>query len=138
MLGFHHHRFPGARIDSRDEHGLLRPVPNPVLACVRCGQGLIAAAQELPPRWQVRVGVHVGPLMGGVVGRRQYLFDVWGDTVNTAARLESHGEPDAITLSREAWQQVADVCRGTSRGVIEVKGKGAMELIRHEGFMESH
>jgi class 3 adenylate cyclase len=114
--------------------GLLRPTPNPVLDCIRCGQGMIAAARSLPPHWQVRVGVHVGPLMGGVVGRRQYLFDVWGDTVNTAARLESHGEPDAITLSREAWEKVADVCRGTSRGVIEVKGKGSMELIRYDGF----
>ncbi|HTK75444.1 MAG TPA: adenylate/guanylate cyclase domain-containing protein [Gemmataceae bacterium] len=115
--------------------GLLRPAPNPVVSCIRCGQGIIAAARGLPPHWQVRVGVHVGPLMGGVVGSRQYLFDVWGATVNTAARLESHGEPDAITLSREAWQQVADIGRGTSRGVVEVKGKGAMELIRFDGFV---
>jgi adenylate cyclase len=115
--------------------GLLRPAPNPVVSCIRCGQGIIAAARSLPPHWQIRVGVHVGPLMGGVVGSRQYLFDVWGATVNTAARLESHGEPDAITLSREAWQQVADIGRGTSRGVIEVKGKGAMELIRFDGFV---
>jgi class 3 adenylate cyclase len=115
--------------------GLLRPAANPVLDCIRCGQGMIAASQSLPPHWKIRVGVHVGALMGGVVGSRQYLFDVWGDTVNTAARLESHGEPDAITLSREAWERVADTCRGTSRGVIEVKGKGAMELIRHEGLV---
>ena len=57
----------------------------------------------------------------------------------TRARVTVSGETvGAITLSREAWERVADVCRATSRGVIEVKGKGAMELIRHDGFVEDH
>jgi class 3 adenylate cyclase len=114
---------------------LLRPLADPVLACVRCGAALAAAAKQLPPHWQMRVGIHVGPVMAGVVGRRQYLYDLWGDTVNTAARIQSAAEPGTVTLSRAAWERVADKCRGTSRGVVLVKGKGEMELVRWEGFV---
>src|SRR5262249_5605340 len=67
--------------------GLLHRVENPVLNCVRCGLEMIAAAQALPTDWNLRVGVHVGQVVAGVIGHRQYLFDLWGDTVNTAARL---------------------------------------------------
>jgi class 3 adenylate cyclase len=115
---------------------LLRPNGDPVMACVRCGAAMAAAARELPPHWQVRVGIHVGPVMAGVVGTRQYLFDVWGDTVNTAARVQSAAEPGTVTLSRAAWNQVADRCRGTSRGEVVIKGKGPMELVRWNAFAE--
>jgi class 3 adenylate cyclase len=80
----------------------------------------------------MRIGIHVGPVMAGVVGRRQYLYDLWGDTVNTAARVQSAAEPGTVTLSRAAWERVADCCRGTSRGAVPVKGKGDMELVRWE------
>jgi adenylate cyclase len=116
---------------------LLRPLADPVLACVRCGAALAAAAKEIPPHWQVRVGIHLGPVMAGVVGRRQYLYDLWGDTVNTAARIQSAAEPGTVTLSRAAWERVADKCRGTSRGAVTVKGKGEMELVRWDGFNAS-
>jgi adenylate cyclase len=112
---------------------LLRPAANPVLACVRCGAAMLAAAGELPPHWLLRIGIHVGPVMAGVVGRRQYLYDLWGDTVNTAARVQSAAEPGTVTLSRAAWDRVAGSCRGTSRGVVHVKGKGDMELVRWDG-----
>jgi class 3 adenylate cyclase/CheY-like chemotaxis protein len=114
---------------------LLRPLANPVLACVRCGVALVAAANAMPPHWQVRVGIHVGPVMAGVVGSRQYLYDLWGDTVNMAARVQSAAEPGTVTLSRSAWEQVADKCRGTSRGSVPIKGKGDMELVRFDGFV---
>jgi adenylate cyclase len=114
---------------------LLRPMTDPVLACVRCGAAMMTAAQELPPHWKMRVGIHVGPVMAGVVGRRQYLYDLWGATVNTAARVQTHGEPGTMTLSRAAWERVADRCLGASRGVVLVKGKGEMELVRWDGFV---
>ena len=94
---------------------LLRPTADPVLACVRCGCGIADRGQELPPHWQMRVGIHFGPVMAGVVGSRRYLYDLWGDTVNTAARVQSAAEPGTVTLSRDAWDRVADDCRGTSR-----------------------
>jgi class 3 adenylate cyclase len=72
--------------------------------------------------------------MAGVVGHRQYLFDLWGDAVNTAARVESHGANGAVNLSREAWEQVSHLCRGESLGLVQVKGKGPMELFRVDGL----
>ncbi|HEX5503710.1 MAG TPA: adenylate/guanylate cyclase domain-containing protein [Thermomicrobiales bacterium] len=114
--------------------GLLQAVEQPVLNCVRCGAAMIAAAQRLPERWNVRVGIHVGPVVAGVLGRGQYLFDLWGDTVNTAKRLEALGQPGSMTLSRAAWHQVADRCRGEALGAVPIKGKGELEVMRFIGF----
>ncbi len=113
---------------------LLHKLENPVLNCVQCGLEMICVAPTLPPRWQVRVGIHIGPVMAGVVGKRQYLFDIWGDTVNTAARVERHGVPHAVNVSGEAWQHIADRCVGESRGLVALKGKGEMELFRVDGL----
>jgi class 3 adenylate cyclase/CheY-like chemotaxis protein len=113
--------------------GLLRrPADGPVAACVRCGLDMIAAVRRLPTGWDVRVGIHVGPVVAGVIGRRQYLFDLWGDTVNTAARIESHGVPGAVVLSGPAWRQIADRGRGTLFSVLSVGGGEAMDLIRFD------
>lgn len=114
--------------------GLLRPCEDPVLACVQCGLEMIRAARELPPSWELRIGVHSGPLVGGVLGRSQYLFDVIGDTVNTAARVEHHGAPGSVTLTEAAFGQIADLAHGESLGSVEVKGKGPLELIRFTSF----
>ncbi len=116
--------------------GLLTSVENPVLRCVQCGQEMIAAAHDLSPHWEVRVGIHFGPVVAGVVGSRQYCFDIWGDTVNTAARVESHGTPGAVNISGAAWQQIAHRARGESR-MIEVKGKGPLEIVRFKQFISS-
>lgn len=113
--------------------GLLEtPGDHPVLHCVRCGLELIEASRALPIPWEVRVGIHLGPVVAGVIGCRHYLFDLWGDTVNTAARMESHGTPGVVMLSQPAWAAVADRCHGEPLGRIDIKGKGPMEMIRVE------
>jgi DNA-binding response OmpR family regulator len=113
--------------------GLIIPLDNPVHNAVRCGLDMVEGAHGLPAHWDVRVGIHVGPVMAGVVGRRQYLYDLWGDTVNTASRIESHGVKGAVCVSNAAWQRAADRFRGETRGVIPVKGKGDMEIFRVDG-----
>jgi len=110
--------------------GLLKPLENPVANCVKAGSEMIAATRSLPAKWQVRIGIHFGMVMGGIVGHRQYLFDVWGDTVNTAQRIESNGKPDAVCLSKEAWLRVCDQCQVESQGFVQLKGKGSMEIFR--------
>ena len=110
--------------------GLLTPVENPVLNCVRCGLEMVAAAPRVTAQWNVRVGINVGPVVAGVLGRRQYLFDLWGDTVNTAARMESSGVAGTISLSRAAWEHVAAHYQGEFVGAIPVKGKGNLDVFR--------
>jgi class 3 adenylate cyclase len=108
--------------------GLLASESNPVLNCVLCGLEMIEATQAMGKSWNARVGIHIGPVVAGVVGKRQYLFDVWGDTVNTASRVESNGKPGCVYLSSAAWQEVKQQCNGKSVGKVAVKGKGHLEL----------
>ena len=109
--------------------GLLRPVANPVLVGVRCGLEMAEAAARTAPRWDVRVGLHFGPVVAGVVGRRQFLFDVWGDTVNVAARLVAVGNPGSVAMTHAAYREVEHECRGRTLGEIQIKGKGAIEVV---------
>jgi len=78
--------------------------------------------------WQVRIGVHSGSLVAGVIGKRKFIYDVWGDTVNTASRMESFGLPDMVNISRETYDLVQNDFLFESRGSVQVKNKGALEM----------
>jgi len=78
--------------------------------------------------WDIRIGLHSGPLVAGVVGNRKFAFDVWGDTVNTAARFESASEPGRINISRPFLEKVRHHIQFTERGLIPIKGKTEMEM----------
>jgi adenylate cyclase len=99
---------------------------------VRCGLALIEAAQTQPPNWALRVGVHVGPVSAGVVGHRKYQFDVWGDTVNTAKRMQEAAQPGKVCVASSIWPSLVACTQGQSQGRINVKGKGEIELISVE------
>ena len=81
--------------------GLLEPVADPLRAAVSCALAIFEAAARSGRGWQVRSGVHMGPLMAGIVGRERYQFDIWGDTVNVAARLTGVASPAAVALTEE-------------------------------------
>lgn len=115
--------------------GLTDHIENSALNCVKCGLDMIAAAENLATRWQVRVGVHVGPVIAGVVGHRKFLFGLWGDTVNTAARMQSHGLVNTVNVTRDVWHRIAHACHGESRGALPVKGKGRMEMFRVDALI---
>ena len=115
--------------------GVSAPLDNPVLNCVKCGLDMITVTENLTVPWQVRIGIHVGPVMAGVVGRRKFLFGLWGDTVNTAARMQSHGLVGAVNVTSAAWAKIAELCHGESRGTLPVKGKGDMEMFRVDGII---
>lgn len=78
--------------------------------------------------YQARMGIHNGPVVAGVVGARKFAFDIWGDTVNIAARVEQAGAPGRINLSGAAYQEVREQVACTLRGKIPVKNKGEIEM----------
>lgn len=80
------------------------------------------------PFWELRVGIHSGPVTAGVIGARKFAYDVWGDTVNVASRMESAGCPGAVNISAETHALVSDFFAVEARGEIEVKGKGQLAM----------
>jgi len=80
------------------------------------------------PFWQLRLGIHTGPLVAGVIGREKFAYDVWGDTVNTASRLESSGVAGRINISATTYQLVNDFFVCEHRGRISAKHKGEIDM----------
>lgn len=116
--------------------GLLVPCEAPVRACVEFGLSSLALARKVAPDWALRVGIHSGPVVAGVLGKRQFSFDLWGDTVNVAARMESVAEPGGITVSTDAWKSIDDEASGDQRTVSAVKGKGEMTVFDFRTFTQ--
>ncbi len=114
--------------------GLLHPVTQPARAAVLCALDMVSTASELDAHWDLRVGVHIGPVVAGVIGQRKYQFDLWGDTVNTAARIVRQAEPGTVLCSAEVWKKAGDDLSGASRGTFDLRGKGSVELFECRGL----
>ena len=81
----------------------------------------------------LRIGMNTGPAVAGVIGRRKFSYDLWGDTVNTASRMESQGESGKIQVTRASFEKLDREFQLTARREIDVKGKGTMETWWLEG-----
>ncbi len=86
---------------------------------------LIAKAAKMPVR--LRIGMHAGPVVAGVIGTKKFIYDLWGDTVNTASRMESSGEENRIHVSGAMKEKLGEGYAFEFRGPIEIKGKAPME-----------
>jgi len=80
------------------------------------------------PRWELRIGVHTGPVMAGVVGQKKFIYDVWGDAVNVASRMEAAGSGGRINVSDAVMNRVKDLFEFEDRGTIDVKNKGRLRM----------
>ena len=76
----------------------------------------------------MRIGIHTGGVIAGIVGTRKYAYDIWGDTVNTAARMEQNSEPGKINISHSTYELVKDRFACSYRGEIEAKRKGKLQM----------
>jgi class 3 adenylate cyclase/CheY-like chemotaxis protein len=109
--------------------GLLQYIEDPAITGVRTGLEIVEAVRGLASGWQVRVGIHMGPVVGGVIGKRNYSFDIWGDTVNIASRIVDEASPGSVLVSSMVWRNLRDSFHGKSMGMVDLKGKGGLELI---------
>ena len=92
----------------------------------RWGPTFARCAAETGTALEVRIGIDTGPVVAGVIGRAKFIYDLWGDTVNTASRMESHAPPGTIQVTERAYERLRGLYEFRPRGTIEVKGKGPM------------
>lgn len=110
--------------------GLPEEQPGHALAVADMAIGMIEAVHEIGMGFgeplQARIGIHSGDVVAGIIGRHRFIYDVWGDTVNTASRLESSGVPNRVQISEATYQRVKNSFHCEPRGELDIKGKGRL------------
>ncbi len=88
------------------------------------------------PAWKVRIGIHTGPVVAGILGKQRFNYDIWGDSVNTAQRMEAYGEPTKVNVSAETFNLSKEFFDFEARESVLVKGKGNMEMYFVNGIKQ--
>ncbi len=119
--------------------GLPKPCPDHAQRCVRAGLCMIDYLEVRNTtaafKWSLRVGIHSGPVVAGVVGKRKYAFDIWGDTVNVASRMESSGELGRVNVSAYTFDLIQNDFECEYRGKVNAKGKGEIDMYFVKGML---
>jgi class 3 adenylate cyclase len=106
--------------------GLIDPNPDHVAAMADMALAMLDSVRRLDEGLDLRIGLHVGSVVAGVIGIRKFIYDIWGDTVNIASRLESHGAPGRVHISEAVFQRLQGRFAFDARGAIELKGRGSL------------
>jgi class 3 adenylate cyclase len=111
--------------------GLPLPDERHAQRCVQAGLEILQFMEERKKKervFEIRVGINSGSVVAGIVGVKKFAYDIWGDTVNTAARMEQHGSPGRLNISQSTYELVKDDFHCTRRGMIAAKNKGDIEM----------
>ncbi len=115
----------GLRDDNEDHAMRMVLAATEIVEFVEQTKNDISAAQMT---FDIRIGINTGPVVAGVVGTDKFAYDIWGDTVNVASRMESNSEPGKINISENTYELVKDEFRCTYRGEIEAKNRGGLKM----------
>lgn len=125
--------------------GIPDPEANTPADVVKAALEILQFVKSLNPdnkqlkkhKFEIRVGIHTGPVVAGIVGTTKFAYDIWGDTVNTAARMESCGEEGKVNISGATYDIIKDEFRCTYRGKVDAKNKGDIDMYFVEAHVES-
>jgi len=122
----------GGLPNETDDHAL-----RVVLAALKMQEFIIERNKREALKWEMRAGIHCGQVIAGVVGTKKFTYDIWGDTVNIASRMESSGEPGRVNISAFTYMLVKDYFICEYRGKVDAKGKGKMDMYFVTGIKDN-